>query len=85
MKLPITFEQFRKNPIAAVTFLMFVVVSYLYVDQRNTTQEIITELRTERTIQAEKIDRLSIQLRKTDSALAVAVTELRVLSQLKRI
>jgi hypothetical protein len=85
MKLPITFEQFRKNPIAAVTFLMFVVVSYLYVDQRNTTQEIITELRTERTIQAEKIDRLTIQLRKTDSALAVAVTELRVLSQLKRI
>lgn len=85
MKLPITFEQFRKNPIAAVTFLMFVVVSYLYVDQRNTTNEIITELRTERTIQAEKIDRLTIQLRKTDSALAVAVTELRVLSQLKRI
>jgi hypothetical protein len=85
MKLPITFEQFRKNPIAAVTFLMFVVVSYLYVDQRSTTQEIITELRTERTVQAEKIDRLTIQLRKTDSALAVAVTELRVLSQLKRI
>ncbi len=85
MKLPITFEQFRKNPIAAVTFLMFVVVSYLYVDQRNTTNEIITELRTERTVQAEKIDRLTIQLRKTDSALAVAVTELRVLSQLKRI
>ncbi len=85
MKLPITFEQFRKNPIAAVTFLMFVVVSYLYVDQRNTTQEIIIELRTERTVQAEKIDRLTIQLRKTDSALAVAVTELRVLSQLKRI
>jgi hypothetical protein len=85
MKLPITFEQFRKNPIAAVTFLMFVVVSYLYVDQRNTTNEIITELRTERAIQAEKIDRLTIQLRKTDSALAVAVTELRVLSQLKRI
>ena len=85
MKLPITFEQFRKNPIAAVTFLMFVVVSYLYVDQRNTTNEIITELRTERAIQAEKIDRLTIQLRKTDSALAVAVTELRVLSKLKRI
>lgn len=85
MKLPITFEQFRKNPIAAVTFLMFVVVSYLYVDQRNTTNQIITELRTERAIQAEKIDRLTIQLRKTDSALAVAVTELRVLSQLKRI
>ncbi len=85
MKLPITFEQFRKNPIAAVTFLMFVVVSYLYVDQRNTTNEIITELRTERLVQAEKIDRLTIQLRKTDSALAVAVTELRVLSQLKRV
>ena len=85
MKLPITFEQFRKNPIAAVTFLMFVVVSYLYVDQRNTTEEIITELRLERQVQAEKIDRLTIQLRKTDSALAVAVTELRVLSQLKRI
>jgi hypothetical protein len=85
MKLPITFEQFRKNPIAAVTFLMFVVVSYLYIDQRNTTQEIITELRLERAVQAEKIDKLTLQLRKTDSALAVAVTELRILSQLKKI
>ena len=85
MKLPITFEEFRKNPIAGVTFLMLLIVSYLYVDQRNTTNEIIYELRKEREVQADKIDKLTFQLKRTDSALAVAVTELRVLSKLGKL
>lgn len=85
MKLPITFEEFRRNPIAGVTFLMLMVVSFLYYDQRETTNEIILELRTERKEQAIKIDNLTIQLKRTDSALAVAVTELRILTKLGRL
>jgi len=30
MKLPVTFEQFSKDPVKAVTFCMLVVVAYLY-------------------------------------------------------
>jgi len=85
IKSPITFQEFKKNPIAGVTFAMLLVVSYLYVDQRNTTNEIIAELRQERAIQAIKIDKLNYQLKRTDSALAVAVTELRVLSKVGKL
>ncbi len=31
--IPVSFEQFRKNPIAAVAFCMLLAVSYLYVDE----------------------------------------------------
>jgi len=33
--IPVSFEQFRKNPIAAVAFCMLLAVSYLYVDLRS--------------------------------------------------
>jgi Na+/phosphate symporter len=32
MKSPITFEQFTKNPVAAIAFAAIVVIGYLYVD-----------------------------------------------------
>jgi len=33
--LPVNFEQFKKNPVAAVAFCMLVAVSYLYFDLRS--------------------------------------------------
>lgn len=32
MKLPISFEQFKKSPVAAIAFLLVIVVGYLYLD-----------------------------------------------------
>jgi Na+/phosphate symporter len=32
MKPPITFEQFTKNPVAAIAFAALAVIGYLYVD-----------------------------------------------------
>lgn len=32
MKLPVTLEQFIKNPIAAIAFIALAVIGYLYVD-----------------------------------------------------
>ena len=37
--LPVSFDQFRKNPIAAVAFCMLVAVSYLYFDLRSGYKE----------------------------------------------
>jgi uncharacterized membrane protein (DUF106 family) len=34
MKLPVSFEQFKKNPIAAIAFLLVIVVGYLYIDNK---------------------------------------------------
>jgi hypothetical protein len=30
--LPVNFDQFRKNPVAAVAFCMLLAVGYLYID-----------------------------------------------------
>ena len=41
MKLPFTFEQFKKNPIKALLFVMLLAVGYLYVENRiNYTKQI---------------------------------------------
>ena len=32
MKLPVSFDQFKKSPIAAIAFLLVMVVGYLYLD-----------------------------------------------------
>ena len=34
MKLPVSFDQFIKNPIAAISFILILVVGYLYVDNK---------------------------------------------------
>jgi len=34
MKLPVSFEQFKKSPIAAIAFILVIVVGYLYVDNK---------------------------------------------------
>ena len=35
MKAPISFEQFTKNPVAAIAFVALGVIGYLYVDMMN--------------------------------------------------
>jgi hypothetical protein len=34
MKLPVSFDQFKKSPIAAISFVLIIVVGYLYVDNK---------------------------------------------------
>ena len=34
MKLPVSFDQFKKSPIAAIAFLLVIVVGYLYLDNK---------------------------------------------------
>jgi hypothetical protein len=35
MKAPISFEQFTKNPVAAIAFAALIVIGYLYLDMMN--------------------------------------------------
>jgi hypothetical protein len=85
MKLPITFEQFKKNPITAVTFCMLLVVGYLYVDQKASQKDRLIDCAKE--VQDLKLELKTIQRRQhnNDSALAVAMTELKILSKLGKI
>ena len=53
--IPVSFEQFRKNPIAAVAFCMLLAVSYLYVDLRSGYKEQIEKSN-------QKIDALDLKI-----------------------
>ena len=83
--LPIGFEQFRKNPIAAVSFCMLVAVGYLYLDLRAGYKEQIEKSNQKIDALDLKIDRLSYALKKSDSALAAAITEIRIMNTMKKL
>ena len=81
---PVTFEQFKKNPIAAVAFCMLVAVSYLYYDVKTGYADQI-KISNEKMNNLElKIDRMNTALKKSDSALSAAITELRIINTMKK-
>ena len=69
MTLPISFNEFRKNPIAAVTFCMLLVVGYLYYDSEKTKQEILKKCENDNEKLSNKIDHLEKALKTSDSLL----------------
>jgi hypothetical protein len=83
--LPISFSEFRKNPIAAVAFCMLLAVSYLYVDLRSGYKEQIEKSNQKIDALDLKIDRLSYALKKSDSALAAAITEIRIMNTMRKL
>jgi hypothetical protein len=83
--LPVSFEQFKKNPIAAVAFCMLVAVSYLYYDVKTGYSEQI-KLSNDKISNLEiKVDKMAYVLKKSDSALASAITELRIINTVKKL
>ena len=83
--LPVSFDQFKKNPIAAVAFCMLVAVSYLYVDLRSGYKEQIEKSNHKIDQLDIKIDRLTYALKRSDSALASAITEIRIMNTMKKL
>jgi uncharacterized membrane protein len=74
MKLPINFEQFVKEPVKAIMFLLICAVVYLYIDMKMTHGKQLD--RCQRT--EDKVEILTERLRKSDSTLAVAVGRLEI-------
>jgi len=85
MKLPVTFEQFSKDPVKAVTFCMLVVVAYLWYDNKTNYQAQIDNHQAKIETLEKKVDKCLLQLKRSDSALAAATTKLEVLSALGKI
>ena len=83
--LPVSFDQFRKNPVAAVAFCMLVAVGYMYFDLRSGYQEQIEKANAKIDQLDLKIDKLSRQLKVSDSALSAAVTEIRIMKTLNKL
>lgn len=72
MKLPVSYDQFVKNPIVGLMFLCISALAYIYFSSSNDKNSSLEQC-TER---AEKLELdkelLSLHLRKRDSALAYA-------------
>jgi archaellum component FlaF (FlaF/FlaG flagellin family) len=83
--LPVSFDQFRKNPIAAVSFCMLVAVGYLYLDLRSGYKEQIEKANQKIEVLDAKIDKLTYALKKSDSCLASAMTEIRIMQTMKKL
>ena len=83
--LPVSFDQFRKNPVAAVAFCMLLAVSYLYMDLRSGNQKQIDECRKEITVMRAEQKQAYRALKTADSALSAAITEIRLINSMKKI
>ena len=84
LKPPISFEQFSKDPVKGLLFITLIVIGYLYIDGKMNYQAQITKHEEKIIVLENKIDLLSIALKRSDSALAVAVTKLEILTQINQ-
>ena len=83
--LPVSFEQFKKNPVAAVAFCMLLAVSYLYMDLRASNQTQIDECKKEIVALRAEQKQAYKMLKTADSALSAAIPELRIINTKKKL
>jgi len=84
-KLPISFDQFKKNPIAAVAFCMLIAVGYLYFDQKSIAEASMEECRNETKQLKIIVYDLQEKYRKSDSMMSAANSKITILQQLNKI
>ena len=77
MSLPISFTEFKKNPIAAVAFCMLLIVGYLYYDSENTKKAIILKCENENLKLGNRVETMERQRKVSDSLLAVYSYEIK--------
>jgi len=82
---PVSFEEFKKNPVAGVAFCMLVAVSYLYYDGKSSYLDQIEKSNQKIDALEIKVDKMGYALKKSDSALAAAITELRIINTVKKL
>ena len=81
MKLPVSFDQFQKNPVAAIAFVALVAIGYLYVDQKMTNTKVDDRCQTRVLELEQKVDKYTQHVRKLDSALAYTSAKNEILIQ----
>jgi hypothetical protein len=80
-----TFAQFVKEPVKAILLLCLSAVGYLYIDGKLNYSSQIEAQSAKIDKLEQKIDLLSVQLKRSDSLLAAATSKLIVLQELGKI
>lgn len=85
MKMPVSYKEFAKDPVKALLFIALSAIGYLYIDNKMNYQGQVEQC-YEKTLTLEtKVENLTHKVNKSDSALAVATTKLKILTQLNKI
>lgn len=85
VKALISFKEFSKDPVKGLLFIVILAVGYLYVDGKfNYTSQIEKQGKKIEILET-RVEVLTNQLRKSDSALAAAVSKITVLQELGKI
>ena len=83
--LPISFREFSKDPVKGLLFIVIIAIGYLYFDGKmNYSNQIDKQGKKIEKLEL-KIDVLSNQLRRSDSALSGAISTINLLQQLGKI
>ena len=85
IKPPISFKEFSKDPVKGLLFIVLIAIGYLYVDIKLSNQDIQSKKNQKIENLEIKVDALTTQLRKSDSALSAAVSKITVLQELGKI
>ncbi len=83
--LPISFEQFSKDPVKGFLFITLIAIGYLYVDQKMQYTEQIERQGSKIEKLEAKIDALGLQLKRSDSLLSATTSKILVLQELGKI
>ena len=83
--MPVSYKEFAKDPVKALLFIALSAIGYLYIDNKMNYQGQVEQC-YEKTLTLEtKVENLTYKVNKSDSALAVATTKLKILTQLNKI
>jgi hypothetical protein len=85
IKPPISFKEFAKEPVKGLLFLVIIAIGYLYVDGKINYNTQIKNQGNKIEVLETKVDALTNQLRRSDSALSAAVSKITVLQELGKI
>jgi hypothetical protein len=83
MKLPITFEQFSKDPTKGLLFLVIVAIGYLYIDIKLSNSNLIGKYDDRVAGQDQKIELLTEHVRKSDSTLGYMISKVEMFQIMK--
>lgn len=83
--LPISFKEFAKEPVKGIMFLCLIAVGYLYVDGKLNYNSQIEKQGEKIEHLEQKVEVLTDQLRRSDSALSSAISKITTLQELGKI
>ena len=85
IKPPISFKEFSKDPVKGLLFIVLIAIGYLYVDIKMSNKDIQNKQDIKIEVLETKVQTISEQLRKSDSALSATMSKISVLQELGKI